>query len=47
MPGRQNEKDAVSRLLEEVQKGWDSVQTESDWVSLEDVCRHLGLKEID
>ena len=28
--------------MEEVQKGWDSVRTESDWVSEDDAYRMLG-----
>lgn len=36
---------AVSRLMAEVQRGWDSVQSESDWVSEEDAYRLLGVEE--
>lgn len=33
---------AAAYLMEEVQKGWDSVRTESDWVSEDDAYRMLG-----
>lgn len=36
---------ATARLMAEVQKGWDSVQTESDWVSEEDAYRALGIEK--
>lgn len=36
---------AVSRLMAEVQRGWDSVRSESDWVSEEDAYRLLGVEE--
>ena len=35
---------ATARLMAEVQKGWDSVQNESDWVSEEDAYRVLGIE---
>lgn len=41
MPCQQNEKEAVSRLLEEVQKGLDC--PEEDWLSAEEVYRQLEL----
>lgn len=33
---------AASRLTAELQKGWDSVKSESDWISEEDAYRILG-----
>lgn len=36
---------ATARLAAELQKGWDSVKTESDWVSEEDAYRLLGVDE--
>lgn len=36
---------AVARLMDEIQIGWDSVQSESDWVSEEDAYRMLGVTE--
>ena len=36
---------ATVRLMAEVQKGWDSVQSESDWVSEEDAYRSLGIEK--
>lgn len=36
---------AVARLMAELQKGWDSVKTESDWVSEDDAYRLLGVDE--
>lgn len=32
---------ATARLMAEIQTGWDSVKTESDWVSEEDACKLL------
>ncbi len=32
---------SISRLMAEVQKGWDSVKTEDGWVSEEDAYRTL------
>ena len=36
---------SVARLMTEIQKGWDSVKTESDWVSEDDAYRILGVDE--
>lgn len=36
---------STARLRAEIQKGWDSVETESDWVSEEDAYRMLGAEE--
>ena len=36
---------AVARLMTEIQKGWDSVKKESDWVSEDDAYRMLGVDE--
>lgn len=36
---------ATSRLMAEVQKGWESVQKESDWISEEEAYRLLGANE--
>lgn len=36
---------AVARLMAEIQKGWDSVSRDSDWVSEEDAYRMLGVNE--
>jgi DNA-damage-inducible protein J len=36
---------AVARLMAEIQKGWDSVKKESDWVSEDDAYRMLGVEE--
>ena len=36
---------AVARLMAEIQKGWDSVKMESDWVSEDDAYRMLGVDE--
>lgn len=33
---------AIARLMAEVQKGWESVKSESDWVSEEEAYRLLG-----
>ena len=36
---------STARLRAEIQKGWDSVETKSDWVSEEDAYRMLGAEE--
>ena len=36
---------ATARLMSEIQKGWDSVSNESDWVSEDDAYRMLGVDE--
>lgn len=36
---------AAARLMSEIQKGWDSVATEFDWVSEDDAYRMLGVDE--
>lgn len=36
---------AVSRLMTEIQKGWDSVKTEYDWIDEDDAYRILGATE--
>ena len=36
---------AAKRFLAEVQKGWDSVKSEDNWVSQEEAMRRLGLDE--
>ncbi len=36
---------AAARLMAEIQKGWDSVSRDSDWVSEEDAYRMLGVNE--
>lgn len=36
---------ATARLMSEIQKGWDSVSSESDWVSEDDAYRALGVDE--
>ena len=36
---------ATARLMAEVQKGWDSVTSESDWISEDDAYRMLGVDE--
>ena len=36
---------ATARLLTEIQKGWDSVTSESDWVSEDEAYRMLGVDE--
>ena len=33
---------AAARLADEIQKGWDSVQTDADWISEEEARRLLG-----
>lgn len=37
-------KKAADRLIAEIQKGWDSVQTEDDWISEEDVAAEFGVE---
>ena len=34
---------AIAVLMDEIQKGRDSVQSESDWVSEEEMLNHFGL----
>ena len=34
---------AVNRLMADLQKGWDSVKTESDWVGEDEAYRLLGV----
>lgn len=36
---------AVSRLMTEIQKGWDSVKNEYDWIDEDDAYRILGATE--
>lgn len=36
---------ATARLMAEIQKGWDSVSSDADWVSEEDAYRMLGVNE--
>lgn len=36
---------ATARLMSEIQKGWDSVSAESDWISEDDAYRMLGVDE--
>lgn len=36
---------AVSRLMAEIGKGWDSVKTEQDWVSEEDAYRLIEAED--
>ena len=36
---------AAARLMAEIQKGWDSVKTETDWVSEADAYKALGVEE--
>lgn len=36
---------ATARLMAEIQKGWDSVSSEADWLSEEDAYRMLGVDE--
>lgn len=36
---------ATARLMVEIQKGWDSVTSESDWVSEDEAYRMLGVDE--
>lgn len=36
---------ATARLMSEIQKGWDSVSSEADWVSEDDAYRALGVDE--
>lgn len=36
---------ATARLMSEIQKGWDYVSTESDWVSEDDAYATLGVDE--
>ena len=36
---------AAARLKAEIQKGWESVQTETDWVDEKDAYRMLGVEE--
>lgn len=36
---------ATTRLMAEIQKGWDSVKTEEDWVREEDAYKALGVEE--
>lgn len=34
---------AIAILMSEIQKGRDSIQSESDWVSEEEMLRHFGV----
>ena len=34
---------AIARLMSEIQKGRDSVRSESDWVSEEEMLAHFGI----
>lgn len=34
---------AIARLMSEIQKGRDSVRSESDWVSEEEMLTHFGI----
>jgi len=36
---------AAARLMAEIQTGWDSVSSDSDWVSEDDAYRRLGVDE--
>ena len=36
---------AVNRLVSELQKGWDSIASESDWISEEEAYRLLGVSK--
>ena len=36
---------AAARLKTEIQRGWDSVQTETDWVDEKEAYRMLGVEE--
>lgn len=36
---------ATARMMAEIQKGWDSVQSNADWVSEEEAYRMLGVDE--
>ncbi len=36
---------ATARLMAEIQKGWDSVKRDADWVSEDDAYRMLGVNE--
>ena len=38
-------KTKAARLMAELQKGWDSVKTGSDWVGEDDAYRLLGVDE--
>lgn len=35
---------AIARLMSEIQKGRDSVRSESDWVSEEEMLAHFGIE---
>lgn len=36
---------ATARLMAEIQKGWDSVKSDADWISEDEVYRMLGIDE--
>ncbi len=36
---------ATARLMAEIQKGWDSVKCDADWISEDEACRMLGIDE--
>lgn len=36
---------AAARLMAEIQKGWDSVKSDADWVSEDEAYRMLGVDE--
>ncbi len=36
---------ATARLMAEIQKGWDSVQSDADWISEDEAYRMLGIDE--
>lgn len=36
---------ATARLMTEIQKGWNSVSSETDWISEEEAYRMLGVDE--
>ncbi len=36
---------ATARLMADIQKGWDSVKSDADWVSEDEAYRMLGIDE--
>lgn len=38
---------AIAQLMTEIQKGRDSVRSESDWISEEEMLAHFGIKGVE
>ncbi len=38
---------AIAQLMSEIQKGRDSVRSEGDWVTEEEMLEHFGIKDVE